>query len=97
VARVLCPKHGPQMTSAVCPHVLAAVIAGGRVGALFPWRVDFEGQRLGPLWFCQDCARSHGIPAEGLLSSGGNGLDRWWGSNWQPVCEVCFREAGGSD
>ena len=97
MAYIICPKHGGHGTAAACMHAVAAVIAGERLGRLFAWRVDFEGQRLGPLWFCEACAVRYGIPPDGLLSSGEEGLDRWWCSGWQPVCPVCFRESGGPD
>jgi hypothetical protein len=95
MAYVMCPKHGGHVAEAVCQHLLDAVIRGDRLGQLAGLSVEYEGNRLGPIWFCTTCAGRYGIPPEGLLLTGETGLDQMFDWGWCPVCPVCLREAGG--
>jgi hypothetical protein len=95
VAFVVCQKHGGHGAAAVCQHVLDAIVASLRVGPVVSLTVEFEGIRLGPIWFCAACASCHAIRPDGLLLTGESGLDRMYEIGWCPVCPVCFHEAGG--
>jgi hypothetical protein len=96
MAFVMCPKHGGHGAAAVCRHLLNAVIAGERLPQAAGLSVDYEGTRLGPIWFCRTCANQYGIPREGMLLTGDAGLDRMYEWGWCPVCPVCWRDAGGT-
>jgi hypothetical protein len=95
MAYVMCRKHGGHGAAAVCQHILDAVIAGDRLAHMANLIVEYEGHRLGPIWFCTACASRYGIPPEGLLLTGDDGIDQMFAWGWSPVCPMCFREAGG--
>ena len=97
MAYVMCDKHGGHGASAVCAHLHAAVLAGESLGAMSSLMVEFEGTPLGPIWFCEDCARRYGIPADGLRLTGDEGLEQMFEWGWVPVCPLCFYDAGGQD
>ena len=96
MAYVMCPKHGGQATSATCPHAHAVILDGGKLGHLFPLLLHFEGQPLGPLWFCPACADRYGIPQAVLCLEGEGSIDRMYELDWVPICHRCFVEAGGA-
>ena len=95
MAYVMCPKHGGHGAAAVCRHILDSVLAGRALGKGASLLVEFEGHRLGPIWFCADCAARYQIPPDGLLLPGDYGIEQMFAWGWEPVCPVCFREAGG--
>src|SRR5438045_1124070 len=97
MAFVMCPKHGGHGAGGVCQHIFDAVRTGQRVGPAAALTVEYEGSRLGPIWFCVACASRHEIPPEGLLLTGDDGLDRMCDLGWNPVCPLCLRDAGGPD
>lgn len=92
---IICDKHGDYGACAVCQHINEAVRAGTRLPPMSSLTVDFEGHRLGPVWFCAACASRHGIPPDGLLLTGDAGLDTMFAWGWVPTCPLCFRNAGG--
>ena len=95
MAFVVCPKHGGHGAAAVCRHILDAITACRPVGPVVPLSLEYEGSRLGPVWFCAACASRHAIPPDGLLLAGEGGIDRMYELGWCPVCPLCFRAAGG--
>jgi hypothetical protein len=95
MAYIMCPKHGGHGAAAVCQHILDAMVAFQQVGPVVPLTVEFEGTRLGPIWYCNACASSHAMPPDGLLLTGEGGVDRMYELGWCPVCPVCLHEAGG--
>ena len=95
MAFMICQKHGGHGASAVCRHIADAVIQSQPIGPVAPVRVAYEGCRFGPILFCFACADRCGIPSDGLLLTGDDGLDRMYALDWVPVCPLCLRDSGG--
>jgi len=65
--------------------------------SLVPVRVTYLDETLGPTWLCFECAVVHGIPAEGSLLHGEDGLERYWVEiGFTLVCPSCFVDRYGT-
>jgi hypothetical protein len=90
---VICAQHGRQPIVSVCPHVWRAIRHGHPPPELSVAVADYEGLyfHISMRHTCADSAASDGA---GLTREGESGLDWIFTLESEPLCRLCFDEAG---